>query len=93
MFVYSNIVYHILFMTVTLLDGSVLLLFATLYTYRLKIFQFIQEGPFEVLDHFDSVLFPDGKLQEKVIRWEIFKKKTRKTGTGCMNKIRISEGK
>ncbi len=37
-FVYSTIVYHILFMTATLLDVSVLLLFATLYTYRLNYF-------------------------------------------------------
>ncbi len=34
-----------------------------------EIFQFIQQGPSEVLDHFDSVLFPDAKLQEKVMSY------------------------
>jgi hypothetical protein len=32
-----------------------------------EIFQFIQQVPSEVLDHFDSVLFPDAKLQKKVM--------------------------
>ena len=34
-----------------------------------EIFQFIQQGPSEVLDHFDSVLFPDTKLQKKVMTY------------------------
>jgi hypothetical protein len=34
-----------------------------------KIFQFIKQGPSEVLDHSDSVLFPDAKLQEKVMTY------------------------
>jgi hypothetical protein len=36
--VYSTIVFHILFIPVTLLDVCVLLLFAVLYTYRLNYF-------------------------------------------------------
>jgi hypothetical protein len=32
-----------------------------------EILQFVQQGPSEVLDHSDSVLFPDAKLQEKVM--------------------------
>ena len=34
-----------------------------------EIFQFIQQGPSEILDHCDSVLFPDAKLQEKVMSY------------------------
>jgi hypothetical protein len=32
-----------------------------------EVFQFIQQGPSKIFDHFDSVLFPDAKLQEKVM--------------------------
>jgi hypothetical protein len=39
-------------------------------TVRLKeIFQFIQEGPSEVFDQFDSVFFPDAKLEEEVMSY------------------------
>ncbi len=34
-----------------------------------EILQFVQQGPSEVLDHSDSVLFPDAKLQEKVMSY------------------------
>jgi hypothetical protein len=34
-----------------------------------EIFQFIQQVPSEVLDHFDPVLFPDAKLQKKVMSY------------------------
>ncbi len=32
-------------------------------------FQFIQEGPSEIFNHFDSVFFPDAKLQKKVMSY------------------------
>jgi hypothetical protein len=38
--VYSTIVYHILFMKATLFDVCVLLLFSSLYTYRLNYFNY-----------------------------------------------------
>jgi hypothetical protein len=34
-----------------------------------EVFQFIQQGPSEIFDHFDSVLFPDAKIQEKVMTY------------------------
>jgi hypothetical protein len=120
------VVYSIIFIRATLLDVCVLLLFTTLYIYRLnyfnitreivnnrrsyvmfrdlewitldllclysnavpqdleqsirnsqpvapvrskKSFQFIQQGPSEIFDHFDSVLFPETKLQDKVMSY------------------------